>query len=102
MIKRHIKFEFIDKFYGMIFLIMSYFPGTIIIGDVEYFEPFVIYLNGLGLMIKEDIFYLKKERFPKIQEIIDKLIALSIVYKSSINLKAAQKHFFKNNNSIYE
>ena len=45
------------------------------------------------MMIKEDIFYLKI--VPKIQEIIDKLIILSIVYKSSINLEAAQKHFFK-------
>ncbi len=38
-------------------------------------------------MIKEDIFYFK-------------LIALSIVYKSSINLETVQKHIFFDNNRI--
>ena len=70
MIKRHIKFEFIDKFYGMIFLIMSYFPCIIIRGDIEYFGSFVIYLNGLGLMIKEGIFYLKKDVFQKFKKLL--------------------------------
>ena len=28
MIKRHMKFEFIDKFYGIIFALLPYFPGA--------------------------------------------------------------------------
>ncbi len=65
---RHMKFEFMDKFYGIIFAIkLSYFPKSIIIrnyDDVEYFGTFVVCLRGLSLIfeIKENIFYLKNKK----------------------------------------
>ena len=104
---RHMKFEFIDKFYGIIFTIkLSYFPKSIIIrnyDDVEYFGTFVVCLRGLSLIfeIKENIFYLKnkKEFFQKFKKLLINFI-LSIVNRSSINLEAAQKQFFKYNNNI--
>ena len=104
---RHMKFEFMDKFYGIIFAIkLSYFPKSIIIrnyDDVEYFGTFVVCLRGLSLIfeIKENIFYLKnkKEFFQKFKKLLINII-LSIVNRSSINLEAAQKQFFKYNNNI--
>ena len=61
------EFEFLDKFDGILFAIMSYFPISIIIrnyDDIEYFWSYDIYLHDLGyfLMIKEDIFYLKNKK----------------------------------------
>lgn len=76
---RHMKFEFIDKFYGIIFPIkLSYFPKSIIIrnyDDVEYFGTFVVCLRGLSPIFDDKRRYFlfkKKNFFPKIQEIIDK------------------------------
>ena len=108
MTTRHMEFEFIDKFNEIALAIMSYFPKSIVIGnydDLEYFGSFDIYLHGLGPFFDDKGRYFlfkkqKKGRFPKIQEIIDKLIALSIVYGSSINLEAAQNQFFKDNKNI--
>ena len=101
------EFEFIDKFYGIIFTIkLSYFPKSIIIrnyDEAEYFGTFVVCLSGLSLIfeIKENIFYLKnkKEFFQKFKKLLINFI-LSIVNRSSINLEAAQKQFFKYNNNI--
>ncbi len=72
------EFEFIDKFYGIIFAIMSYFPISIIIGnynDVVYFWSYDIYLHDLGYFFddKGRYFYLKnkkKEIFLKFKKLL--------------------------------
>ena len=45
----HMKFEFIDKFDGILFAIMSYFPKSIIIGNYDDLEYFWSYDNFSSL-----------------------------------------------------
>ena len=105
MTTRHLEFQFIDKFNEIGQAIKMEFPNCDVYGNydnLEYFGQFDVYVRGLGPFFDEQgrFFIFKKQkigRFPKINEIIDKLITLSIVYGGSINMESAQKQFLKEN-----
>ena len=61
----------------------------------EYFGCFDVYIRGVGPILDEDgrYFLFKKKsenRFPTMEEISDKLVALSMIYGSSTNISQAQ------------
>ena len=105
MTTRHLEFQFIDKFNQIGEAIKIQFPNCIIYGNyenLEYFGQFDIYLRGIGPFFDNQgrYFIFKKQkcgRFPKINEVLDKLITLSIIYGGSVNMSSAQKLFFKDN-----
>ena len=105
MTTRHLEFQFIDKFNEIGEAIKIQFPNCIIYGNyenLEYFGQFDIYLRGIGPFFDNlgRFFIFKKQkygRFPKINEVLDKLITLSIIYGGSVNMESAQKQFLKDN-----
>ena len=105
---RHMEFQFIDKFNEISDGIKIMFPNIKISGnydDLEYYGCFDVYIHGIGPFFdnKGRYFLFKKNakgRFPKITEITDKLVALSIVYGGSINMERAQKQFICENSEI--
>ena len=98
---RHYEYTFVDKFNKMGNEIKSVFPNVNLIGnydDLDYFGQFDVYLHGLGPVFDEKsrFFLFKKNksgRFPNPTEIIDKLVALAMIYGSSLNMESAQMQF---------
>ena len=84
------------------------FPNAKIYGnydDLEYFGCFDVYIHGIGPFFdnKGRYFLFKrnaKGRFPRITELTDRLVALSMVYGGSINMEKAQRQFISENASI--
>jgi len=105
---RHMEFQFIDRFNEISYGIKNMFPNIKIFGnydDREYYGCFDVYLHGVGPFFdnKGRYFLFKKiasGRFPKITEITDKLVALSLVYGGSINMEKSQKQFEVENSEI--
>ena len=105
---RHMEFQFIDKFNEIADGIKFMFPNIKIAGnydDLEYYGCFDVYVHGIGPFFdnKGRYFLFKKNargRFPKITEITDKLVALSMVYGGSINMEKSQKQFMSENSEI--
>ena len=105
---RHMEFQFIDKFNEVADGIKMMFPNIKIIGnydDLEYYGCFDVYIHGIGPFFdnKGRYFLFKKMakgRFPKITEITDKLVALSMVYGGSINIEKSQHQFLLENTEI--
>jgi hypothetical protein len=105
---RHMEFQFIDKFNEISDGIKMMFPNIKIFGnydDLEYYGCFDVYIHGIGPFFdnKGRYFLFKKiarGRFPKITEITDKLVALSMVYGGSINMEKSQKQFISENSEI--
>ena len=105
---RHMEFQFIDKFNEISDGIKMMFPNAKIVGnydDLEYYGCFDVYIHGIGPFFdnKGRYFLFKKNargRFPKITEITDKLVALSMVYGGSINMEKSQKQFSYENHEI--
>ena len=105
---RHMEFQFIDKFNEISDGIKAMFPNAIILGnydDLEYYGCFDVYIHGIGPFFdnKGRYFLFKKiarGRFPKVTEITDKLVALSMVYGGSINMNKSQKQFLSENPEI--
>ena len=105
---RHMEFQFIDKFNEVSDGIKLMFPNIKIIGnydDLEYYGCFDVYIHGIGPFFdnKGRYFLFKKiakGRFPKVTEITDKLVALSMVYGGSINIEKSQNQFLKENAEI--
>ena len=105
---RHMEFQFIDKFNEIADGVKFMFPNSKIIGnydDLEYFGCFDVYIHGIGPFFdnKGRYFLFKKNargRFPRITEITDKLVALSMVYGGSINMEKSQKQFVCENSDI--
>lgn len=99
------EYQFIEKFNILGYEIKSIFPNAVIEGNYdepEHLSSFDVYLHGLGPTFDEkNRFYLfekkVKKRFPITNEIVDKLIALSLIYGGSINMATIQKNFYKNN-----
>lgn len=83
--------------------IKSIFTNIKIIGNYEkpeYLGSFDVYIRGLGTNLdsKGRLFLyrkIEKGRFPNKEEILDKMIALCMLYGSSKNLEIAQKQFYK-------
>ena len=105
---RHMEFQFIDKFNEITEGIQYMFPNIKIYGnydDLEYYGCFDVYIHGIGPFFdnKGRYFLFKKNargRFPRITELTDKLVALSMVYGGSINMEKAQNQFNTENMSI--
>lgn len=78
------------------------FPNAIILGNLEEHEQygnFDVYLRNTGLPSDEKGHYpiyskYLTRRFPTINEILDKLVCLSIMYGSSLNVEKAQVDLF--------
>ena len=102
------EFQFIDKFNEITEGIQYMFPNIKIYGnydDLEYYGCFDVYIHGIGPFFdnKGRYFLFKKNargRFPRITELTDKLVALSMVYGGSINMEKAQNQFNTENMSI--
>ncbi len=98
---RHMEFQFIDKFNEICEGLNIMFPNAKIYGnydDLEYYGCFDVYIHGIGPYFdnKGRYFLFKKNakgRFPRITELTDKLVALSMVYGGSINMEKAQNQF---------
>ena len=105
---RHMEFQFIDKFNEIADGVKIMFPNSKVLGnydDLEYYGCFDVYIHGIGPFFdnKGRYFLFKKiarGRFPKIYEITDKLVALSMVYGGSINMEKSQKQFILENPEI--
>ena len=102
--KKHYEFRFVDKFNEIGDAVKNTFPNAIIIGNLdkqEYLSNFDVYLRNTGLPcdIKGRYFiYSKREtlKFPTATDILDKLICLSIMYGSSMNVEKAQHEDLRN------
>lgn len=100
---RHCEYWFVDKFNEIADSIRLNFPNCRILGNSEkpeYLGVFDIYLRGVGASQDNQgrfFIFRKKEAkcFPNSCDIGDKLIALVMLYGSSINLEAAQTQFKK-------
>jgi hypothetical protein len=100
---RHYEFTFVNKFNAIGEAIKAVFPNAVILGNydkVEYFSCFDVYIRGVSLKTDEQGRYflyrkLNSKKFPKDSDITDKLIALSMLYGSSINMQAAQAQWYK-------
>ena len=105
---RHMEFQFIDKFNEISEGVKNMFPNVKIYGnydDLEYYGCFDVYIHGIGPFFdnKGRYFLFKKNargRFPRITELTDKLVALSMVYGGSISMEKAQVQFNSENISI--
>ena len=105
---RHMEFQFIDKFNEITEGINNMFPNAKVYGnydELEYYGCFDVYIHGIGPFFdnKGRYFLFKKKargRFPRITEITDRLVALSMVYGGSINMEKAQIQFNTDNISI--
>jgi hypothetical protein len=65
---------------------------------IDYFGCFDVYIRGVGPILDEEgryfLFRKKNEnRFPTMEEISDKLVALSMLYGSSTNISQAQLQY---------
>ena len=97
---RHYEYQFIDKFNEIGEAVKSKFPNAIIIGNLEeqeYYGNFDVYLCNIGIKnnTKEKNRYLIyskyiTKKFPSVNDILDKLITLVIMYGSSLNLEKSQ------------
>lgn len=92
-----------DKFNEIAENVKNVFPNVKVIGNYgkpEYYGCFDVYLRGVGPSVDEKIRYfiyrkINTKRFPTKYEIIDRLIALALLYGSSINMQAAQIQYLK-------
>ena len=95
---RHYEYQFVNKFNQIGDAVKTTFPNSIIIGnldDHEYYGNFDIYLRNTGLPsnIKNKYYIYRKnikKKFPSVNEILDKLVCLVIMYGSSLNVEKAQ------------
>lgn len=102
---RHKEYTFKDKFDELSNAVKIMFPNCRIYGnydDLEYFGVFDVYIHGIGPCFdrKGRYFLFRKkikQRFPKFIEIVDKLVALSMIYNGSINMEKAQSQFLAQN-----
>ena len=100
---RHCEYFYVDKFNEIGDQIKLAFPNSRIVGNydkLEYYGSFDVYLRGVGSKQDEyGRFFLFSKRykksFPNSTDICDKLIALIMLYGSSLNLEAAQNQYMK-------
>jgi hypothetical protein len=93
----------VDKFNEIAENVKNIFPNVKIIGNYgkpEYLGSFDVYLRGVGPRLDEKNRYyiyrkINTKKFPTKYDIIDRLIALVLLYGSSINMQAAQIQYLK-------
>ena len=96
--RNHYEYTFVDKFNQIGEAVKNQFPNAVVIGNLdeqEYLSNFDVYLRHTGLPCDSNgryIVYCKREtkQFPSVTDIVDKLICLSIMYGSSMNVEKAQ------------
>ena len=95
---KHMEATYLEKFNEIGDAIKKIFPNSIIIGNLDeraYLGNFDVYLRGTGLpgdALGRYFIFRKRDTnaFPTAWAIIDKLIALSIMYGTSMNIERAQ------------
>ena len=100
---RHYEYQFVDKFNEIGDAVKSKFPNSIILGNLdeqEYYGNFDVYLRNTGLpSYEKNKYYIYKKdltkKFPSVNDIIDRLICLVVMYGSSLNVEKAQVDPFK-------
>ncbi len=106
---KHWEYQFIDKFNEVGAAIIELFPKAIIIGNLdpmENFGLFDVYLRGIGLptddYMERYFIYKKSEarKFPTTNDITDKLVALSILFGSSLNIQSSQAKVIRNEEKL--
>lgn len=96
--RNHYEFTFVDKFNTIGEAVKTQFPNATVIGNLdeqEYLSNFDVYLRHTGLPCDYKgryVVYCKHDtkQFPSVTDIVDKLICLSIMYGSSMNVEKAQ------------
>ena len=97
---RHYEYQFIEKFNEIGEAVKTKFPNSTIIGNLEqqeYYGNFDVYLNNIGIKnnTKEKYLIYSKyltKKLPSVNDILDKLITLVIMYGSSLNLEKSQSN----------
>ena len=92
-----------DKFNELGDSIKEVFPNINILGNpdkIDHLGCFDIYIRGVGPHLDQKgryFIYSKKttRKFPTKNEIVDKLVTLSMLYGSSCNMEAAQAQYIK-------
>lgn len=101
---RHYEFSYIDKFNDLGDHIKGFFPNAIIVGNLDeadYLSNFDVYLRGTGLPGDEKgryFIYRKKDnnlKFPSNEDVIDQLVALTIIFGGSKNIEKTQTGIIK-------
>jgi len=93
----------VEKFNELGNSIKEAFPNLNIIGNrekIDHLGCFDIYIRGVGPHLDDRgryFLYSKKQtrKFPTKNEIVDKLVTLSMLYGSSCNMEAAQAQYIK-------
>ena len=101
--RHHYEYTFVEKFNQIGEAVKTQFPNAIVIGNLdeqEYLSNFDVYLRHTGLPCDNKgryVVYCKRDtnKFPSITDIVDKLICLSIMYGSSMNVEKAQSEDLK-------
>ena len=96
--RHHYEYTFVDKFNQIGEAVKSQFPNAVVVGNLdeqEYLSNFDVYLRHTGLPCDDKgryVVYCKHDtkKFPSETDILDKLICLSIMYGSSMNVEKAQ------------
>ena len=100
---RHYEYQFINKFNQIGDSVKLHtFPNSIIIGNLDdhkYYGNFDVYLRNTGLPFNiKDKYYIYrkniKNKFPALNEILDKLVFLVIMYGSYLNVEKSQVDSF--------
>jgi len=100
---RHYEYQFVDKFNEIGEAVKEKFPNSTIIGNLdeqEYYGNFDVYLRNTGLpSYEKGKYYIYNKdltkKFPSVNQILDKLICLVVMYGSSLNVEKAQINPFK-------
>ena len=96
--RHHYEYTFVEKFNQIGEAVKNQFPNAVVIGNLdeqEYLSNFDVYLRHTGLPCDYKgryVVYCKRDtkQFPSVTDIVDKLICLSIMYGSSMNVEKAQ------------
>jgi hypothetical protein len=95
--------HYVEKFNEIGEMIKETFPNVKVFGNYDklnHLGCFDIYIRGIGPVLDEKgrywIFSKKlTKKFPTKTEILDKLITLSMLYGSSINMEVAQNQYIR-------
>lgn len=107
---KHCEYEYVDKFNEIADQIILAFPNAKVIGNFDklsYYGQFDVYLRGVGHTLDSEyrnFIFNKREsrRFPSNTDILDTLIALSMLYGSSVNMELSQTAFMKEFKGIFK
>ena len=105
----HCEYLYCDKFNEISDQIKILFPNCKILGNFDpigYYGQFDVYLRGVGPNQDHKnrcFIYILKEfkSFPSNTDILDPLVAISMIYGSSINMELSQSSFLRENKDLY-